>query len=219
MVNFGIIYGISSFGLSENLGIERDAAQELIDTYLARLPRVQELIARTIAQAAADGYVDHAARPPPADPRASGVEPPDALARRAARREHRDAGHRGRRDQGGDGADPRAPPPRGPRVPARAPGPRRAAARGARGGDERRARARPRGDGGRLSARPARSPSRPASATPGPTRRARLYRPGSGLALTRISIGIGHPMVLDERRNVDQDPRVSQGKRRRGDIE
>ena len=57
MVNFGIIYGISSFGLSENLGISRDEAQELIDTYLARLPRVQELIKRTIAQAAADGYV------------------------------------------------------------------------------------------------------------------------------------------------------------------
>ena len=57
MVNFGIIYGISSFGLSENLGIPREEAQELIDTYLARLPRVRELIARTIAQAAADGYV------------------------------------------------------------------------------------------------------------------------------------------------------------------
>jgi DNA polymerase-1 len=57
MVNFGIIYGISSFGLSENLGIPRDDAQELIDTYLARLPLVQELIKRTIAQAAADGYV------------------------------------------------------------------------------------------------------------------------------------------------------------------
>ncbi len=57
MVNFGIIYGISSFGLSENLGIPRDEAQELIDTYLARLPQVQELIRRTIAQAAADGYV------------------------------------------------------------------------------------------------------------------------------------------------------------------
>ena len=57
MVNFGIIYGISSFGLSENLGISREEAQELIDTYLARLPRVQELIKRTIAQAAADGYV------------------------------------------------------------------------------------------------------------------------------------------------------------------
>ena len=57
MVNFGIIYGISSFGLSENLGIPREDAQELIDTYLARLPRVRELIARTIAQATDEGYV------------------------------------------------------------------------------------------------------------------------------------------------------------------
>ena len=57
MVNFGIIYGISSFGLSENLGISREDAQELIDTYLARLPRVRELIARTIAQASDEGYV------------------------------------------------------------------------------------------------------------------------------------------------------------------
>jgi DNA polymerase I len=57
MVNFGIIYGISSFGLSENLAIPREEAQELIDTYLARLPRVQEFIKRTIAQASADGYV------------------------------------------------------------------------------------------------------------------------------------------------------------------
>ncbi len=57
MVNFGIIYGISSFGLAENLEIPRDEAQEYIDTYLARFPRVQEFIARTIAQAAADGFV------------------------------------------------------------------------------------------------------------------------------------------------------------------
>ena len=57
MVNFGIIYGISSFGLSENLEIPREQAQEYIDTYLARFPRVQEFIARTIAQTAADGYV------------------------------------------------------------------------------------------------------------------------------------------------------------------
>ena len=57
MVNFGIIYGISSFGLSENLGIPREDAQKLIDTYLARLPRVRELIARTIAQASDEGYV------------------------------------------------------------------------------------------------------------------------------------------------------------------
>src|SRR3954468_18461603 len=57
MVNFGIIYGISSFGLSENLEIPREEAQAYIDTYLARFPRVQEFIARTIAQHAADGYV------------------------------------------------------------------------------------------------------------------------------------------------------------------
>jgi DNA polymerase-1 len=57
MVNFGIIYGISAFGLSENLEIPREDAQRYIDTYLARFPRVQEFIARTIAQAAADGFV------------------------------------------------------------------------------------------------------------------------------------------------------------------
>jgi DNA polymerase-1 len=57
MVNFGIIYGISAFGLSENLEIPREQAQEYIETYLARFPRVQEFISRTIAQAAADGYV------------------------------------------------------------------------------------------------------------------------------------------------------------------
>jgi DNA polymerase-1 len=57
MVNFGIIYGISSFGLSENLEIPREEAQAYIDTYLARFPHVQAFIARTIAQAAADGYV------------------------------------------------------------------------------------------------------------------------------------------------------------------
>jgi len=57
MVNFGIIYGISAFGLSENLEIPREEAQTYIDAYLARFPRVQEFIARTIATASEDGYV------------------------------------------------------------------------------------------------------------------------------------------------------------------
>jgi DNA polymerase-1 len=57
MVNFGIIYGISSFGLSENLEIPREQAQEYIDTYLARFPMVQDFIQRTIEQAERDGYV------------------------------------------------------------------------------------------------------------------------------------------------------------------
>jgi DNA polymerase-1 len=57
MVNFGIIYGISAFGLSENLEIPREDAQAYIDAYLARFPLVQDFIERTIEQAARDGYV------------------------------------------------------------------------------------------------------------------------------------------------------------------
>ena len=56
MINFGIVYGISAFGLSENLEIPREQAQEYIDAYLARFPRVQDFIQRTIEQAKRDGY-------------------------------------------------------------------------------------------------------------------------------------------------------------------
>ncbi len=56
MINFGIVYGISAFGLSENLEIPRDEAQRYIDAYLARFPHVQDFIARTIEQTRADGY-------------------------------------------------------------------------------------------------------------------------------------------------------------------
>jgi DNA polymerase I len=57
MINFGIVYGISAFGLSENLEIPREQAQEYIDAYLARFPFVQDFISRTIEQAERDGYV------------------------------------------------------------------------------------------------------------------------------------------------------------------
>jgi DNA polymerase-1 len=57
MINFGIVYGISAFGLSENLEISREQAQEYIDAYLARFPLVQDFIQRTIEQAERDGYV------------------------------------------------------------------------------------------------------------------------------------------------------------------
>jgi DNA polymerase-1 len=56
MINFGIVYGISAFGLSENLDIPKEQAQAYIDAYLARFPQVQAFIARTIAQAGEDGY-------------------------------------------------------------------------------------------------------------------------------------------------------------------
>src|SRR5947207_6804356 len=56
MINFGIVYGISAFGLSENLEIPREEAQQYIDAYLARFPRVQDFIQRTIEQAKRDGH-------------------------------------------------------------------------------------------------------------------------------------------------------------------
>jgi DNA polymerase-1 len=56
MINFGIVYGISAFGLSENLDIPKEQAQAYIDAYLARFPLVQAFIARTVVQASEDGY-------------------------------------------------------------------------------------------------------------------------------------------------------------------
>jgi len=56
MINFGIVYGISAFGLSENLEISREQAQQYIDAYLARFPLVQDFIQRTIERAEEDGY-------------------------------------------------------------------------------------------------------------------------------------------------------------------
>ena len=56
-VNFGIIYGISAFGLSEQLGISREEAQSFIDLYLARFPEVNKFIETVIASAKELGYV------------------------------------------------------------------------------------------------------------------------------------------------------------------
>lgn len=55
--NFGIIYGISAFGLSERLGIPRSEAKELIEGYFATYPGVKEYIADSIESARAKGYV------------------------------------------------------------------------------------------------------------------------------------------------------------------
>ncbi|MFM8152673.1 MAG: DNA polymerase, partial [Polynucleobacter victoriensis] len=47
VINFGLIYGMSAFGLAGNLGIERSAAQQYIDTYFARYPGVADYMAKT----------------------------------------------------------------------------------------------------------------------------------------------------------------------------
>lgn len=56
-VNFGIIYGLTSFGLSRDLKIAAPEAQAFIDAYFLRYPRVKEYIGEQIARAQKDGYV------------------------------------------------------------------------------------------------------------------------------------------------------------------
>jgi DNA polymerase-1 len=56
--NFGIIYGISVFGLSERLNIPRSEAKELIEGYFATYPRVKEYMDESIRKAQKDGYVE-----------------------------------------------------------------------------------------------------------------------------------------------------------------
>ncbi|GAA3914016.1 DNA polymerase I [Chitinophaga oryziterrae] len=57
-VNFGIIYGVSAFGLSENLGIARSEAKTLIDNYFAQYPAIKEYMDSQIRFAQQTGYVE-----------------------------------------------------------------------------------------------------------------------------------------------------------------
>jgi DNA polymerase-1 len=56
-VNFGLIYGMSAFGLAAQLNIERGAAQQFIDKYFARYPGVAQYMRQTREEAHAQGYV------------------------------------------------------------------------------------------------------------------------------------------------------------------
>ena len=56
--NFGIIYGISAFGLAERLGCSRSEAKQLIDGYFLTYPGVKEYMERSIAMAREKGYTE-----------------------------------------------------------------------------------------------------------------------------------------------------------------
>jgi DNA polymerase-1 len=58
VINFGLIYGMSAFGLAGNLGVERAAAQSYIDKYFARFSGVKQYMDDTRLQAKARGYVE-----------------------------------------------------------------------------------------------------------------------------------------------------------------
>ncbi len=57
-INFGLIYGMSAFGLAKQLGIEREEAQGYIDRYFERYPGVRDYMERTRRQAYERGYVE-----------------------------------------------------------------------------------------------------------------------------------------------------------------
>ena len=58
VINFGLIYGMSAFGLAGNLGIERSAAQNYIAKYFDRYPGVAQYMERTRVEARENGYVE-----------------------------------------------------------------------------------------------------------------------------------------------------------------
>ncbi len=58
MVNFGIIYGISAFGLSQRLAIPRTEAASIIEAYFREYPAIREFMERTITEAREAGYVE-----------------------------------------------------------------------------------------------------------------------------------------------------------------
>ena len=58
VINFGLIYGMSAFGLAQNLNIERSAAQSYIERYFARYPGVREYMQNTREVAKSKGYVE-----------------------------------------------------------------------------------------------------------------------------------------------------------------
>ncbi len=60
VINFGLIYGMSAFGLAQNLGIEPSAARAYIDRYFARYPGVKAYMEETRAKAHAQGFVETA---------------------------------------------------------------------------------------------------------------------------------------------------------------
>ncbi len=57
-INFGLIYGISAFGLSKQLGINRNLAAEYMDIYFSRYPRVRKYMNKTKTEAKKTGYVE-----------------------------------------------------------------------------------------------------------------------------------------------------------------
>ena len=133
VVNFGILYGLSGFGLSQAVSIGRAEAQRFIDDYFATHPRVRAYIDRVVAEGRAQGYVTTLLGRRRYLPGARRAEPRGPERRRADGGQRADPGHRVRHHQAGDGAPGAGARRAGAPEPDAAPGPRRAPPRGAGG--------------------------------------------------------------------------------------
>ena len=103
-INFGVIYGISGFGLARNLRIPRAEAQGFIDRYFERFPGIRAYMDDTVAFAKEHGYVQTLFGRKIHTPEINAKGPHGRL--RPARRDQRaDPGHGGRRDPPGDDPD------------------------------------------------------------------------------------------------------------------
>ena len=102
VINFGLIYGMSAFGLARQLDLERSAAQAYMDRYFARYPGVARYMEEHAQHGATEGLRRNRVRPPPvaAGNQRQQRRPPPG--RRARRHQRADAGHRRRPDQAGD---------------------------------------------------------------------------------------------------------------------
>ena len=105
-VNFGIVYGISAFGLSEDLSISRKEAMEYIERYFETYPQVKSFLDSLVAHAKEHGVRHHHVRTPPPGAGAKILELYAAFLRRARGDELPDPGnrrghHQDRHDPGG----------------------------------------------------------------------------------------------------------------------
>jgi dienelactone hydrolase len=98
VINFGLIYGMSSFGLARALGIDNTAAKNYIDRYFQRYPGVKRYMDDTRAQAKAQGYVETVFGRRLYLPEINSPNGP-RRAGRARRHQRAHAGHGGRPDQ------------------------------------------------------------------------------------------------------------------------
>ena len=101
-INFGLIYGMSAFGLAKQLGIERGQAQAYVDRYFERYPGVRRYMDETRASARALGLRQHRVRQAPVSARHQRAQRAAAPIRRAQRDQRADAGNGRRHHQARD---------------------------------------------------------------------------------------------------------------------